>query len=74
MAAYAFAKRDLLMDQLLTVREAARLLACSEAAIRKWIYQQRLPAVKVGRLIRIAEGDLEIFVGKVELDNRSNDQ
>jgi excisionase family DNA binding protein len=62
------------MDQLLTVREAARLLACSEAAIRKWIYQQRLPAVKVGRLIRIAEGDLEIFVGKVELDNRSNDQ
>lgn len=74
MAAYAFAKRDLLMDQLLTVREAARLLACSEAAIRKWIYQQRLPAVMVGRLIRIAEGDLEIFVGKVELDNRSNDQ
>ena len=62
------------MDQLLTVREAARLLACSEAAIRKWIYQQRLPAVKVGRLIRIAEGDLEIFVGKVKLDNRSNDQ
>ena len=74
MAAYAFARRDLLMDQLLTVREAARLLACSEAAIRKWIYQQRLPAVKVGRLTRIAEGDLEIFVGKVELDNRSNDQ
>ena len=52
------------MKQLLTVREAARLLACSEAAIRKWIYQQRLPAVKVGRLIRIAEGDLEIFVRK----------
>jgi excisionase family DNA binding protein len=61
------------MDQLLTVREAARLLACSEAAIRKWIYQQRLPDVKVGRLVRIAEGDLKIFVGKVELDNRSND-
>lgn len=59
------------MKQLLTVREAARILACSEAAIRKWIYQQRLPAVKVGRLIRIAEGDLEIFIGKVE---RSNDQ
>jgi excisionase family DNA binding protein len=62
------------MDQLLTVREAARLLACSEAAIRKWIYQQRLPAVKVGRLIRIVERDLEVFVGKVELDNHGNDQ
>jgi excisionase family DNA binding protein len=74
VAAYAFAKRDWLVDQLLTVREAARRLSCSEAAIRKWIYQQRLPAVKVGRLVRIAEGDLEIFVGKAELDNRSNDQ
>ena len=62
------------MDQLLTVRDAARLLACSEAAIRKWIYQRRLPAVKDGRLIRIAEGDLEIFVEKVELDNQSDDQ
>jgi excisionase family DNA binding protein len=62
------------MDQLLTVREAAKRLACSEAAIRKWIYQRRLYAVKVGRLIRIVEADLEIFVGKVDLDNRSNDQ
>jgi excisionase family DNA binding protein len=62
------------MRQLLTVREAARLLACSEAAIRKWIYQQRLPAVKVGRLIRIAESDLEIFTDKIEVDNPSNDQ
>jgi excisionase family DNA binding protein len=62
------------MKQLLTVREASRLLACSEAAIRKWIYQRRLPAVKVGRLIRIAETDLEVFIGKIELDNRSNDQ
>jgi excisionase family DNA binding protein len=62
------------MDRLLTAKEAARLLACSEAAIRKWIYQGRLPAVKVGRLVRIAEVDLEIFVGKVELDNQNNDQ
>jgi excisionase family DNA binding protein len=62
------------MKQLLTVREAARLLACSEAAIRKWIYERRLPAVKVGRLIRIVETDLEVFIGKIALDNRSNDQ
>ncbi len=51
------------MNQLLTVRQAAQLLACSEAAIRKWIYQQRLPAVKVGRLIRLRASDLENFVG-----------
>ena len=52
------------MDQLLTVREAARLLVCSEAAIRKWIYQRRLPCVKVGRLTRLRPKDLEALVAK----------
>ncbi len=50
------------MDQLLTVRDAAKLLSCSEAAIRKWIYQRRLPVVKVGRLTRLRMGDLEALV------------
>jgi hypothetical protein len=31
------------MDRLLSVKEAAQLLSCSEAAIRKWVYQRRLP-------------------------------
>jgi excisionase family DNA binding protein len=52
------------MDQLLSVRQAAQLLACSEAAIRKWVYQRRVPAVKVGRLLRIRLGDLEAFIAK----------
>lgn len=47
------------MDQLLTVKEAAHRLSCSEAAIRKWLYQRRLPRVKVGRLTRIRQSDLE---------------
>ena len=50
------------MDQLLTVKEAARLLSCSEAAIRKWVYQRRLPVVKVGRLTRLRMRDLEALV------------
>jgi excisionase family DNA binding protein len=45
-----------------TVKEAAELLACSEAAVRKWIYQHRLPKVKVGRLTRLRLGDLEALV------------
>lgn len=49
------------MHQLLTIKQAAELLACSEAAIRKWIYQRRLPAVKVGRLTRVRVSDLERF-------------
>jgi excisionase family DNA binding protein len=47
------------MDQLVSVKQAAGLLCCSEAAIRKWIYQRRLPVVKVGRLIRLRLEDVE---------------
>jgi len=50
------------VDQLVTVKEAARLLACSEAAIRKWVFQRRLPVVKVGRLTRLRQRDLEAFI------------
>jgi len=52
------------MDRLLTVKEAAELLACSEAAIRKWIYQRRLARVKVGRLTRLRQSDVEALVTK----------
>jgi excisionase family DNA binding protein len=47
------------MDQLLTVKEAAKTLAVTEAAIRKWIYQRRLPVVKLGRLTRLRLVDVE---------------
>jgi excisionase family DNA binding protein len=50
------------MDQLLTVAEAASMLVCSQAAVRKWLYQRRLPSVKVGRLTRIRARDVEAFV------------
>jgi excisionase family DNA binding protein len=47
------------MSQLLTVEEAAKRLAVTEAAIRKWLYQKRLPVVKVGRLTRLRLEDVE---------------
>jgi excisionase family DNA binding protein len=52
------------VEQLLTVKEAAQRLACTEAAIRKWLYQRRLPAVKMGRLVRLRETDLEAAIAK----------
>ena len=50
------------MDQLLTVKEAAKTLAVTEAAIRKWLYQRRLPGVKVGRLTRVRREDVEAVI------------
>ena len=45
--------------RLITVKEAADLLGCSPAAVRKWLYQRRLTPVKVGRLTRLRLGDIE---------------
>src|SRR5262245_30307123 len=47
------------MEKLLSVKEAADVLGCSEAAIRKWIHQRRLRSVKMGRLTRIRLSDIE---------------
>jgi len=55
-------KGEFPVQRLLTVKEAAELLACSEAAVRKWIYQRRLPKVKVGRLTRLRLSDVEALV------------
>jgi excisionase family DNA binding protein len=52
------------MDQLLTVEAAAARLSCSVAAVRRWIYQRRLPVVKVGRLVRLRESDLQAFIAE----------
>ena len=45
--------------QLVTVDEAASLLACTPAAVRKWLAQRRLDRVKVGRLTRLRLEDIQ---------------
>ena len=47
---------------LLTIEEAAERLSVSPRNIRHQIYLRRLPIVKVGRLVRIDERDLEEFI------------
>jgi excisionase family DNA binding protein len=48
--------------QLLSIADAAAMLGATEAAIRKWLAQRRLPVVKLGRLTRLRLGDLEDVV------------
>jgi excisionase family DNA binding protein len=60
-AIYAIEKRNYggVMKQLVTTKDAAAQLGCSEAAIRKWIYQRRLKPVRVGRLVRLRAEDIQ---------------
>lgn len=46
-------------SSLLSFKEAAHRLSCSEAALRKWKLQGRIPYVMMGRLVRIRASDVE---------------
>jgi excisionase family DNA binding protein len=43
----------------LTVNEAAALLRVSDLTVRRWIWSGKLPATRVGRLLRIRQSDIE---------------
>jgi len=49
-------------ERLLKPEEAAERLAVSAKAIRGWLREGKLRGVKVGRLWRIREQDLEAFI------------
>ena len=46
-------------DTFLTVAEVAELLKLNQQTVRNWIDQGSLPAVRVGRRVRIRRSDLE---------------
>ena len=59
------------LSQLLTIKQAAALWAVSEATIRKWIYQDRLNPVKLGRATRLRARDMERVVSEGGLPDRN---
>lgn len=50
---------DSLEDTFLTVAEVAELLKLNQQTVRNWIDQGSLPALRVGRRVRIRRSDLE---------------
>jgi excisionase family DNA binding protein len=50
------------MQALLKAKEAAQLLNVSENTIRQWIWQRRLPVVRIGRAVRLRREDLEKLI------------
>jgi excisionase family DNA binding protein len=50
------------MQTLLKTKEAAQLLNLSENTIRQWIWQRRLPVVRIGRAVRLRREDLEQLI------------
>jgi excisionase family DNA binding protein len=49
-------------SRLLTIEQAADRLSVSIRNIRHQIYRRKIPIVKIGRLVRIDETDLQDFI------------
>jgi excisionase family DNA binding protein len=49
-------------SSLLTVDDVARQLALKPCTIRKWIFQRRMPVVRIGRAVRIRQMDVEALI------------
>ena len=57
------------MNTLLTIEQAADRLGTSVRFVRRLVFERRIAYVKLGRLVRIAAGDLDAFIraGRVEI-------
>ena len=52
------------MERLLTVAEVADLLQVRPSTIYTWARENRIPHIRVGRLIRFALAQIEEFVSR----------
>lgn len=57
---------------LLNVNQAAKELHISIHTLRSWIYQKRLPYVKLGRKCLFKQEDLEVFVNQSMVKAKGN--
>jgi excisionase family DNA binding protein len=59
------------MERLLTVEEAAERLGTSARFIRRLIAERRIAYTKLGRHVRIAGRDLDVYVASGRVESRS---
>lgn len=54
--------KDTHSSRLLNIREAATYIGCAPGTLRKWVSQKSVPFIKVGRLVRFREADLDTWL------------
>ncbi len=47
------------MDKLLTIDELAEVLSVKKSTIYQWVHLGLIPHIKVGRLLRFKEGNIQ---------------
>lgn len=51
-----------MIENLLSVPEASRALKISPHTLRSWIFQKKVPIVRIGRRVLFREKDLEKMI------------
>ena len=56
------------LPALLKAKEVALALNVSQNTVRQWIWQRRLPVIKLGRAVRLRREDLMAFIERHRRD------
>jgi len=56
------------MDKLLTIDELAEVLSAKKSTIYQWVHLGLIPHVKVGRLLRFREEDIEKWLASRQVE------
>jgi excisionase family DNA binding protein len=57
--------------RLLTIQEAAQFLAISVSTLYGWVWQKRIPFVKMGRALRFDFAEIEQFIDSNRIQPRN---
>lgn len=56
------------MEKLLTIDELAEVLSAKKSTIYQWVHQGLIPYIKVGRLLRFREEDIQKWLISREVE------
>ena len=55
------------MEKLLSIKEVEGRLNIPQSTLRAWIFQRKIPVLRIGRLVRFKESDLERWLKDQEV-------
>jgi excisionase family DNA binding protein len=59
-------------ERLVNVHEAAQILCVSVSTLYGWVWQRRIPFVKIGRALRFRPTDLHWFIAQNRIEARAH--
>jgi len=54
------------MEDILKIRDVAAKWKIKESTLRAWVFQEKIPVVRIGRLVRFRPSEIEKWLGQNE--------